>query len=580
MSRRSPIGIDDFEELVSKENDYSFVDKSRLIKTIIDTSSKVTLITRPRRWGKTLNLSMLEYFFSSPKKELFNNLAIEKLNNGRYMDYQGQYPVIFVSFKDIKQRSLASTIDRVHLLFQSLFRKQKTRLLNSRQLDKEEKALFNHYLTDQLTEVELENALLILSELLHKHSKKKVYILVDEYDTPINHAYVKSYFDEMTSFMKNLFSATLKGNIYLEKGIMTGILRVSKDSMLSGLNNVEVFSVLNDDVYAPYFGFTETEVKRLFNDAGVTCKDEISTYYNGYRINDCLLYNPWSIMECLKNKGKLQPYWVNTADDTMLKDILIQSAPETKQQLQKLINDDQKIINVMISEATRFEDIKKSGQPLWSFLLATGHLTPVTKKPLNLGYQCTVRIPNEEVRQLYAGIFQSWLLEQLKEENFFSFIDDLASARIEQFIEKLQHYLIVYGSFHDFTHESSYHTFLLGLLCSITPYYWLHSNVEAGLGRADLILIPKENDKHFGIIIELKRDKNSLSSETLALQALTQIDIKQYDNFLKQYQHLEKILKIGLAFNGKLVTSCYRWDDINGKPLDKLVMKSLDTDKN
>lgn len=582
--QKPPIGIDDFARLVDKQRNYLFVDKSLFIKDIIEESSMVTLITRPRRWGKTLNLSMLEYFFApnvldKSTEGIFTDLAIAKIG-GNYLQHQGQYPVIFISFKDIKELSLGLTLQKLTALFQSLFRKYKSILLNSGRLDETDKNLFSKYLSGDLNQADMENSLLILSELLYRHYHKKVYIFIDEYDTALNNAYLYNYVEEMTTLIKNLFSAALKGNPYLEKSVMTGILRISKNSMLSSLNNLAIFSVL-DKPYAQYFGFSESDVSDLFAKMNLAHEvNAIRNYYNGYRMGDTFLYNPWSVMECLRESGELKPYWVNTANDDMLKDALLQSSPEIKAQLQRLISNKDHVIKTKISNTVRFNNLEQDETALWSLLLATGYLTQINKKALDEYYECELKIPNEEVSKLYIGVFRHWLLQKTSKMSFDRFMEDLISGRIDLFIGKLGDYLLKYASYHDLRHESNYHTFITGLLCSLTDHYFLYSNPEAGLGRADVVLVPKDSQQHDAVIMEFKQDKSIKFSDKLAKQAIQQIDKRLYEKFLIGYQSVQRILKIGLAFNGKRISSAYRWDDIDGNPLGKIVcQKPLETEE-
>lgn len=583
-TKKPPIGVDDFARLVDKERNYLFVDKTLFIREIIEEPSVVTLIMRPRRWGKTLNLSMLEYFFSSTvldvsTKGLFDELAIGKAQ-GNYLRHQGQSPVIFFSLKDVKERNMDLAIEKMVSLLQALFRKYQGIITHSDRLTDNDKHLFEKHLNGKLNRAEIENSLLVLSELLYRHYRKSVYIFIDEYDTPLNTAYLYNYVEDMTFLMKNFFSAALKGNPYLEKSVMTGILRISKNSMLSSLNNLKVFSVLNEK-YQTYFGFSDKDVSRLFSEMNLEREIQaIRDYYNGYRIGDVLLYNPWSVMECLSAGGELKPYWINTASDDILRNLLLQSSPEIKAQLQRFIGDKAHVLEVEISDAVRFESLEQDETALWSLLLATGYLTQVSKKMLDEYYECQLKIPNKEVAKLYIGVFRHWLLQRTDKASFDAFIDDLVFGRIDEFIQKLAHYLLKYTSYHDLHQESNYHTFITGLLCSLTDSYFLYSNPEAGLGRADLVLVPKNPTQQDAIIMEFKHDKRINPSEKLAREAIHQIDDKCYHEFVTGYHSVRRILKLGLAFNGKQVASAYRWDDVNGNPLGKIIyQKPLKAEK-
>jgi hypothetical protein len=306
--KRINIGGSDFGTLI--RNDLLFVDKSLFIKEIIDDKSEVTIITRPRRWGKTLNMSMLHYFLSAEvygqkTAGLFDKLLIAKEPGDYIAQHQGKYPVIFISLKDVKQATLESAVNSIALLIQDVY-SQHIYLMNEKKLALHEEDVFQRTLYAKLSAEELIVSLQKLSQWLMRYHGRQTYILIDEYDTPLNFARDKDYFEPMALFMKNFLSTTLKGNVYLAKAVVTGILRISKDSMLSGLNNPEIYTMLRDTLYAPYFGFTDEELDPLFADQNLIKNEaEVKAWYNGYRINGLTLYNPWSIMNCLKNKAEL-----------------------------------------------------------------------------------------------------------------------------------------------------------------------------------------------------------------------------------------------------------------------------------
>ena len=569
LDKKIPIGIDNFAKLMDKKNNYLFADKSLLIKEIIEDKSEVTLITRPRRWGKTLNLSMLQHFFAIeiPYVEtagLFDNLAIAKVDGGHYMQYNRQSPVIFISFKDIKASSYEGAVEHIRTLLENLFGEHESYLMESAVLSENDKRRFNRYITGNINEAEIQRSLLTLSQLIFKHYQgKKVYILIDEYDTPLNAGYKHGYVEKMLDFMKVFLGAALKGNAFLQKGVLTGILRISHNSMLSGLNNLEVFTVLSKK-YSSYFGFVEEEVKALFSECHLPHKvEEVRNYYNGYRFGDNLLYNPWSIINCLKNQGSLKTYWINTADDALLKDVLLNTTAQGKKQLQEIFWSTEGEFEGYISEVARFEGLKRDEIALWSLLVATGYLTAQCEACFDEQYLCKLRVPNQEVRRVYLNAFGEWLRSQLTEAGYLEFMRDLLSGRVEAFTHKLETYLLTYGTGHEFNSESNYHTFLLGLFAGLSGFYELYSNTPAGFGRADLMLVPKGDEKT-AIILELKHTKTETVNRALAQTALTQIDRKRYAQYLQRYTHLERVLKIGVAFANRTVASCYRWEDAAG----------------
>lgn len=557
MLKKLPIGVDDFAHLVKPEYNYLFVDKTLFIKDIIDTGFQITLITRSRRWGKTLNMSMLHYFLAAEvwgqKTEgLFDRLAIAQEAQGQYIQqHQGRYPVIYVSFKDIKQRDFPAALDKLKGLIQDLCR-QHQYLSDSAHLTLTEKELFYKYLTDDPTPQELENALKILSQLLRKHFNEQVYILIDEYDTPLNAGYGR-YFDEITSFMKNMFSAALKDNPALKKGVMTGILRISKDSMLSGLNNLKVFTVLNKD-YNQYFGFTEAELDHLFSGQNLTKdEDKVKTWYNGYKIGGLTLYNPWSILNCLSEKGELRPYWVNTADDTLLREILQGASVEIKIKLQQLLEG--QTIEGLVSETIRYEDIKSDEISIWSLLLYTGYLNVLTYELDDQLYICQLAIPNREILSLYKTTFKLWLQQPSKRGLLKSLLESLLEGESEKFAKDISDFLLAAASVHDYASqpEAFYHGFMLALTAGLLDDYYIASNQESGFGRPDLLFIPKDQKKTKAIILEFKHVGAGKKAECVAQEALTQIDTKAYAAKIKQYAYITKIIKVGLAFDGKQV---------------------------
>lgn len=555
-----PIGVDNFAKLVDKENNYLFTDKTLLIKEVIDDKSEVTLITRPRRWGKTLNLSMLQHFFAAQVRGcstqgLFSNLKIAQANEGAYLHYQGQYPVIFISFKDVKEKEFDKALAKIKSLVKELYREHEFLLLSDK-LSEASKKIFNDYLNGEPGQAELEQAIKLLSELLSKHYGKSVYILIDEYDAPLNAAY-GNYLDDITLFMKNLFSAALKGNSYLKKGLMTGILRISKASMLSGLNNVKTHALLDDKRYKEYFGFTEQEVDDLFSQYELEIKpEEIKAWYNGYQIANQVLYNPWSIMSCIDNNGEIGAYWVNTADDSLLVEALLGASDDTKEKFNAMLSG--QAVECTISEHIAFEQLKTSDIALWSLLHAAGYIKAIEVKTHDkIQYECKVDIPNKEVQALYVNIFKNWLQESLGESNYRSFISQLVEGDVEAFGKQVGNFLLRHTSTHDFPKESNYHTFFLGLISSVIYTHETYSNIESGLGRPDVMLVPRDKQKSLALILEFKHAKPQDDIKRVAQQALEQIKLNQYQANIEQKAHIKDVLKIGIAFAKKEIGWAY-----------------------
>ncbi len=374
IEKRVPVGIDNFRKLI--DENYLFCDKSLMIKELIDRGNEVTLLIRPRRWGKTLNMSLLRHFFAPEvrgikTKGLFDNLAIASVDAGRYMNSQGQYSVIFISFKDIHADTFESAYQKICEQMSYLYGEFEE-LKDSPKLTEPQRISFNNILKRTASRSEIENSLKILSECFYMHLGKKVYILIDEYDTPINGAFEK-YLDEITNFMRNLFSAALKGNEALERGVLTGILRVSKDSMLSGLNNLMTYTVL-DEPYKNHFGFSEPEIKSLFAEKNAELKlKDIQTWYNGYKAYDLIVYNPWSIMACLSHNGDIELYWTESARNDLVKSTIMGSTADIKSKLEILMQGN--TISTRINKYVTFDSLKDNEAALWSLLLFTGYLT-------------------------------------------------------------------------------------------------------------------------------------------------------------------------------------------------------------
>lgn len=402
LKKKIPTGVNNFHKLI--RGNYLFCDKTLMLKEYLDKGEEVTLIVRPRRWGKTLNMSMFHHFFApevygNKTTELFLDLNIARVENGKYLEHQGQYPVIFVSFKDIKESSFEDALKKLKILIRILYREHRY-LLETNQLELDEKELFTDYLTGNIGKAELEDSIRYLSELLAKVYGKKVYIIIDEYDTPLNNSYEK-YLEDMTRFMRNLFSAALKGNEALERGILTGILRVSKDSMLSGLNNLTTYTLL-DAPYKQHFGFSEKEVADLFVESGHFLNlKEVKKWYNGYKMYDLIAYNPWSIVACLSNEGQIDLYWAESARNDLVKSTIIGSTSDVKSQLEILMQEG--TISTRINKQVTFDMLSDNEMALWSLLLFTGYLT-AESSTLDIsmsGHVCELRIPNLEVLTLY-----------------------------------------------------------------------------------------------------------------------------------------------------------------------------------
>jgi len=566
--KKVPIGVDNFSKIANKDNNFLFIDKSLLIKDLIEKGKEVSLIIRPRRWGKTLNMSMLKHFFSPVSaKSVFDDLKIARENNGYYIEkYQGKYPVIFISFKNIKQDSLDEFFEKVVDLISETYREHEQILTKSANLTDTQKKIYKLLLNREGNRAQLENSLKFLSECLYHHYNEKVIILIDEYDTPLNAVYNKDYFEQVINFFKGMFGAALKGNDVLEKGIMTGILRLSKNKMLSDINNLKLYSLMEEQ-YSQYFGFSEQEVKGLLNESGVKIDlKDLQYWYNGYRSGTFTdIYNPWSILNCIDDKGMLKPYWIKTGNETLLKDIFNKVPKSTENKLIQLLEGG--TIKSTIDEYISFDQINDGREDiLWSLLWTTGYLKFSDKPTISEtgNYVGSLAIPNYEVSCSFRAVFPKWI-RAFNRIKYDSFLNDLISGDVNSFTKDLKDYMLSIPSWFDFPEESNYHTFLLGLTASLTETHEVVSNKEVGLGRVDFLLTPKDLSNSLGIIIEFKRgetEKDLKIYEALAMTGLKQITDKKYHSNLKLNPNIKQILNLCIVFYGKQFVYKYAFEQL------------------
>ena len=566
---RFPIGYSDFKQIIDEE--FDFVDKSLLVKEIVDDAG-VILITRPRRFGKTLNMSMLRYFFelnSDDRSYLFKNLKIAS-ETDLLLKHQGQYPVIYLTLKDVKEQSYETAFQKILKLIGNIFDEYSKVLLNSDKLTDFQKRNINSILTRQASQTDLEDSLLMLSKALYDHYGKKVCILVDEYDTPIQSGYLNGYYTEIVGLFRSLFSTVLKDNVYLFKSVLTGILRISKESLFSGLNNLKVYSVSHPK-YGAYFGFTEAEVAALLHQSGLAEKSaEIKDWYNGYQMGDNTVYNPWSIINCLQDGGKLKPYWVNTSDNALIKTLLLKSSEGFKERFELLLAGGS--IERLIDENFVYSDLVKNSEfAVWSLLLMTGYLKVISYLDTDQGVSCQLGIPNREIRNLYRGIIEQWLANGCGVEWYNQFLAHLLDGNMIEFERDLTHILEQTVSSHDVGREpeSFYHGFMIGMTASLygRPDYETKSNRESGYGRYDYLILSTNLDKPT-ILFEFKKvnlpEGKLNEAKTIlnksAIEALTQINTQAYLAEVKQ-RGIKNILKIGIAFNGKRFGIAYERND-------------------
>lgn len=557
-----PLGYDNFKELIDHQLD--FVDKTLFIKEILeDKMTKVVVITRPRRFGKTLNLSMLHYFlaaeaYGQSTKGLFDGLKIAALGD-EYMRHQGHYPVVFITFKDVKDHGFEHALRKIAMLMAEVYKEYRY-LLSSAQLSEEDKKFYKEILTGKADQSQLEGSIKQLTSYLYQHHGVKPWLLMDEYDTPIQSAYVRGYYEQMISLLRSMLGAALKTNPYLERAVITGILQVAKESLFSGLNNLEVYSMLQSE-YGQCFGFTEEEVSGLLQQSGLQSQtQEIRGWYNGYQVGKWTVYNPWSMVSCIRKQGKLGPYWTNTSDNELIKDMLTHSSESFRIQFEDLLAG--KTVEKRIDEKVVFADLKKNETAAWTILLMAGYLKVMAEQPTEVGTYCTLSIPNREVRGLYRGIIEQWLSNGHGTEWFENFLNHLLTGDLERFELDFRHLVEATFSVHDTSKdpEAFYHGFMVGATASLyhNKNYEIKSNRESGYGRYDYMIFSHDLTKPT-ILIEIKRVKKTekMNAEALekilietAREALLQI---QQQNYLSEARQRGRtnIIKIGLAFCGK-----------------------------
>lgn len=549
MNVRMPIGVDDFKEL--REN-YYFIDKTDFIRQLIDDHSKVTFITRPRRFGKTLTMSMLEYFFSIDKKEeskdLFHGLAVEKAGVS-YMKHRGIYPVIFISLKDGQSPSWEQMLNFFSLFLRRLYL-QYAYLMKADTLDECMKEDYHRIVNRQADQTEMAFALTRLMEMIQAYYGQPVILLLDEYDAPIQYAWDQGYYDQCIGFMRQFLSSALKTNRALDFAVLTGVLRVAKESIFSGLNNLSVCSVLSRK-YSNILGFTPAETVAMAEDLGVEKKlPELRQWYDGYRFGTDDMYNPWSVINYMDNECTPMPYWVHTSGNYILKHLLSHADCLRIKELQGLLEG--KTVTVSLNETVMYDQIEKDASALYTLLLTTGYLTIESASPTTYN-RYSLRIPNEEIKQVYSQEILNTIAVGADRNTFDTLFDALFSGQERDFEDRLQQILLRFASTYDTANkESFYHGFMLGISALfLDKQYIVESNKESGYGRFDIAIFPKDTQKA-GVILEFKAADRTASLEKQADEALRQIQDRQYEvEFAKQ--EIASVWKYGVAFCGKQV---------------------------
>jgi hypothetical protein len=571
--KKLPVGLSDFRDLVT--GDYCYVDKTLFINEIIDKGDKILLIPRPRRFGKTLNLSMLKYFYdccpelgipdsknrsikkgasqTHPNEEVFASLAISRTGK-KYLDKMGKHPVIFLSFKSIKELEWESCLEKVKQLIQKEYLKHDY-LLESKKLKSPEKNYINRIINLEGNKVDYENSLENLLVFLSRYYGERAVILIDEYDAPVYAGFNHDYYDQIINFMRNFLCGGLKDtDQYLEKALITGIMRIARESIFSGLNNLGVYTLTSDE-FDEHFGFTEEEVKTLLKENSLFHRyDEVQNWYNGYRFGNKVIYNPWSIINFLASKkNKLQPYWINTSDNQIVENLLSKGGKELKRELEQLIRGEtiERAINANIT----MKEVFTREDSIWSFLLMGGYLKQTGERmdPVTGKIYYSLSIPNMEVKTIYSQIIDNFFVAKTGDQQLETMLKALIEGDIKLFEIMLRKVVLAIFSYHDLSGEPEkvYHALVAGLLIWISNTHEIKSNRESGYGRYDIMIIPKDLNQ-VGYVIEFKSvDPNGNETvEKAAERALNQIEEKKYQTELEE-RGIQNIKKLAIVFHGK-----------------------------
>ena len=558
MNQPLPIGIDDFEKLITRG--YYYVDKTLLIKELLSKKGGVNLFTRPRRFGKTLNLSMLKYFFEDtgePEEnqrnaELFQDLAISQAGE-EYTKEMGSYPVIMLTLKSAKQNHYEMAFYFLKEAIAAEFARHEKAVIGKLS-NRAEEEKYIRIRESKAEDIEYFTSLAFLSQCLYKAYKKPCIILIDEYDVPLESAYFSGFYEEMASFIRTLFESSLKTNPYVEFAVVTGCLRVSRESIFTGLNNLEVISILRKD-YGEYFGFVQSEVDRILQDYDLEDKHEIvKQWYDGYLFGDREVYNPWSIINFVKVQSAdpdafPAPYWANTSSNSIVKNLverLDDEGGQMQEQLECLMN--KGVIEKPVHEDITYENIFESEDNLWNFLFFTGYLKKVSSRQEEEEQIVSMSIPNMEVSYIYKHTISTWFERKQKGFDLKPLYEAIEQRDTENMEEEISRFLSKTISYYDYG-ESYYHGFLAGLFGGNGNYRVL-SNRETGLGRADLVLKTPRIRKGRAIVFELKAVKSLQELEKGCEAALRQIEEKKYQEELRQ-EGYENILAYGICFYRK-----------------------------
>lgn len=539
-----PIGISDFKVATT---DYYYVDKTLLIRDFLDSKPKVSLFTRPRRFGKTLNMDMLRVFFEQTSEDTsvyFRDKLIWECGEA-YTQHQGQYPVIFLTFKDVKCATWEETYQKIQKLIALEFLRHYD-LESSSRLNAYEKEQYSRIAQGTASPVEYQMGLQLLSLMLHKHHGSETIIIIDEYDTPIQQGYSCGFYAEIIGFMRNFFSGGLKDNPHLSYGFLTGILRVAKESIFSGLNNLKINSIL-DSAYSQYFGFTGNEVQEMLHYYGADKKyTEVCEWYDGYLFGQTEIFNPWSVINYISDQCVPKAFWESTSSNDIIGEIIANATPEITESLHKLLTGEK--VTTYVDTSVIYPEVQKNPYSIYSFLLITGYLKISAAYPQYDGnFMCDVSIPNKEISFVYE---KEVLSKNDQNGAAISIQQAIFSGDAEKLQKLLENYMIQSISVMDGASEGFYHGMMLGLCAVLSNRYQIRSNRESGLGRFDIQLEP-QNKQLPGFLFEFKHTTDAAKDlNALAETALEQIENKKYDTEM-QSSGISNIIKIGIAFRGK-----------------------------
>ena len=541
-----PIGVEDFKRLV--DNGYYFVDKTLMIKELLENKETVNLFTRPRRFGKTLNMSMLQRFFEATEKSnayLFDGLKIAAYPE--YMAYQGQYPVISVSLKSMKQKNFTLAFETYKYLIKSEYSRHKDFIFSRNVLDEEEKARYLSFIQVDATETMYNQAIGFLSNCLKKAYQQNVIILIDEYDVPLENAYHEGFYDDMTNLIRSCFESALKTNPSLEFAVLTGCLRVSRESIFTGLNNLKTYSITKNK-FSQYFGFTQEEMKEILQTFSLEqYAGTIAKWYDGYRFGLTEIYNPWSVLNCIdsylqNDMVACEPYWSNTSSNRIVKRLIEESNERTKSMVEELINGTP--IHTQIFEDVTYGTIDVNQDYIWSFLLFTGYLKIISCKTVGDETYYDMVIPNVEIKSIYMNTIRSWFIDHINRDSRTDILESVIHADAEKLEDLLCTWLTNTISCFD-EQENYYHGFVTGLVSGFSGYMVV-SNRESDNGRFDLV-VKQRSRWHHAAILEFKVVEKYNQMTKACEDALRQIEEKDYEASLRDEQY-ENIAKLGICF--------------------------------